>query len=125
MKYFQNLNAIVETLDADPSTKNDPIKRKFVVDGNHMTANVAIVNESGNALHTQKDHDELLVIIDGGVDFQVGDEIKNVCTGDLVFIPRDTLHGPLLNDGQMFSSLSVFAPKFDRSKNNFKWDRDE
>lgn len=125
MKYFQNLSAIVETLDADSSTKDDPIKRTFVVDGSHLTANVAIVSESGNALHTQKHHDELLVIIDGGVDFQVGDEIQNVDSGDLVFIPRNTLHGPILKEGQKFSSLSVFAPVFDRSKSNIRWDRDE
>ncbi len=124
MKYFQNLNKIVETLDADPSTKNDPIKRSFVVDGRHLTANVAIVNDSGNALHTQKDHDELLVILDGGIDFRVGDTTQNVEAGDLVFIPRDTIHGPILNDGQSFSSLSVFAPKFDRSKDNILWDQD-
>ena len=125
MKYFQNLNEIVETLDADPSTKNDPIKRTFVVDGHHLTANVAIVNDSGNALHTQRDHDELLVIIDGGVDFRVGDSVQNVEAGDLVFIPRDTIHGPILKDGQGFSSLSVFAPTFDRSKDNILWDRDD
>ena len=125
MKFFQNLNEIVESLDADLSTKNDPIKRAFVVDGNYLTANIAIVEESGNALHTQKDHDELLVIIDGGVDFRVGDEIQNVRAGDLVFIPQNTLHGPILGEGQKFASLSVFAPKFDRSKNNIKWDRDD
>jgi quercetin dioxygenase-like cupin family protein len=125
VKFFQNLNEIVESLDADSSTKNDPIKRTFVVDGNYLTANVAIVEESGNALHTQKDHDELLVIIDGGVDFRVGDEVQNVRAGDLVFIPQNTLHGPILGEGQKFSSLSVFAPKFDRSRNNIKWDRDD
>ena len=95
------------------------------MDGDHLTANVAIVDECGNALHTKKDHDELLVIINGGVDFRVGDEIQNVCAGDLVFIHQSTLHGPILKEGQEFSSLSVFAPKFDRSENNIKWDRDD
>ena len=125
MTYFQNLNEIVGSIDADESTKNDPIKRTFVVDGEHLSANVAIVSESRNALHTQKEHDELLVIIEGGVDFRVGEETQSVIAGDLVFIPRNTLHGPILNSGQSFSALSVFAPKFDTSKNNILWDRDE
>ncbi len=125
MAYFQNLNKIVGSLDADESTKNDPIKRMFVVDGEHLSANVAIVSDSGNALHTQKEHDELLVIIEGGVDFRVGEETQSVIDGDLVFIPRDTLHSPILNSGQGFSALSVFAPNFDTSKNNILWDRDE
>ena len=55
MTYFQNLNQIVGSLEADASTKNDPIKRTFVIDGGHLTANVAIVRDSGNALHTQRD----------------------------------------------------------------------
>lgn len=122
--YFQNLNQIVESLETDESTKNDPIKRVFVFDGRHMTANVGIVRDSGNALHTQKHHDELLVIIEGNVDFRVGDEVKRVSQGDLVFIPQDTLHGPILEEGQRFAALSVFAPYFDRSRNNITWDRD-
>lgn|GEM_PF-1151336 len=131
MTYFQNLNQIVASLEADESTRNDPIKRTFVIDGEHLTANVAIVRDNGNALHTQgnalhtqRGHDEVLVIIEGNVKFKVGEEVKEVKEGDLVFIPKDTLHGPILDEGQSFAALSVFAPHFDRSKNNIQWDRD-
>ena len=124
MTYFQNLENIVASLEADASTQSDPIKRTFVFDGEHMTANVGVISDSGNALHTQKDHDELLVIIEGNVDFKVGQETKNVRKGDLVFIPRATLHGPILKEGQSFAALSVFAPHFDRTKNNIQWDKD-
>lgn len=124
MSYFENLNQIVKSLEADESTKNDPIKRTFVFDGRHLTANIGIVRDSGNALHTQKHHDELLVIIEGNVDFKVGDEVKKVSQGDLVFIPQNTLHGPILEEGQSFAALSVFAPYFDKSKDNIEWDRD-
>lgn len=124
MTYFTNLNQIVDSLEADPTTRNDPIKRAFVFDGKHLTANVGIVRDSGNALHTQNHHDELLVIIEGDVDFKVGDEVRKVREGDLVFIPQNTLHGPILEEGQRFAALSVFAPYFDRSRNNIVWDRD-
>lgn len=124
MKFFNNLDQIVESLDTDESTRNDPIKRVFVFDGEHVTANVGIVRDSANALHTQRQHDEILVIIEGDVDFRVGDEVKKVSRGDLVFIPQDTLHGPILEKGQRFAALSVFAPYFDRSRNNIVWDRD-
>lgn len=122
--YFKNLDQIVESLETDESTKDDPIKRAFVFDGKHLTANVGIVRDSGNALHTQKYHDEILVIIEGNVDFKVGDEVKKVSKGDLVFIPQDTLHGPILEEGQSFAALSVFAPYFDRSRNNIAWDKE-
>ncbi|MCG7199927.1 cupin domain-containing protein [Marinobacter pelagius] len=124
MSYFNNLNQIVDSLEADASTRNDPIKRAFVFDGKHLTANVGVVRESGNALHTQNYHDELLVIIEGDVDFRVGDEVRRVSKGDLVFIPQNTLHGPILEQGQRFAALSVFAPYFDRSRNNIVWDRE-
>ena len=124
MTYFQNLDRIADALEIDPSTKDQPIKRIFVIDGEHLTANVGIVRDSGNALHTQKDHDELLVILDGDVNFRVGEETKEVKRGDLVFIPRGTLHGPILDEGQSFAALSVFGPRFDRSKPNIIWDRD-
>ena len=124
MTYFQNLRKIVETLEADDSTRDDPIKRSFVIQGKYLTGNVGVVRESGNALHTQAVHDEILVIIEGGVRFQVGDEIKTVAEGDLVFIPQGTLHGPILEEGQQFAALSVFGPNFDPTKNNIQWDRD-
>lgn len=124
MTYFQNLRQIVDTLEADETTKNDPIKRTFVIQGQHLTGNVGVVGESVNALHTQANHDEVLVIIDGGVRFRVGEEVKTVSDGDLVFIPQGTLHGPELEDGQTFSALSVFGPLFDPTKNNIQWERD-
>lgn len=124
METFQNLREIVKTLEADPTTQNDPIKRTFVIDGEHLTANVAVVSGSENSLHTQASHDELLVIVEGDVAFRVGDEIKLVKPGDLVFIPQATIHGPVLDEGQSFAALSVFAPYFDRAKMNIEWDRD-
>lgn len=124
METFQNLTEIVKTLEADPTTQNDPIKRTFVIDGEHLTANVAVVSGSENSLHTQASHDELLVIVEGDVAFRVGDEIKQVKPGDLVFIPQATIHGPVLDEGQSFAALSVFAPYFDRAKTNIEWDRD-
>ncbi|MGK7295756.1 MAG: cupin domain-containing protein [Candidatus Wenzhouxiangella sp. M2_3B_020] len=122
--YFQNLDQIIASLEADESTKNDPIQRVFVVDGSHLTANVGIVRDSGNALHIQKFHDELLVIIEGNVPFKVGNEVRTVNKGDLVFIPKNTLHGPILEEGQSFIALSVFAPCFDKSKKNIEWLKD-
>lgn len=124
MTYFHNLRQIVDTLEADVTTRNDPIKRTFIIQGQHLTGNVGMVTESGNALHVQAQHDEVLVIIDGDVRFRVGDEVRVVRGGDLVFIPQGTLHGPELEDGQAFSALSIFGPSFDPARNNIRWARD-
>lgn len=111
-------------MEADASTANQPIKRMFLADGDFMSANVSILTESGDALHTQPSHDEVVVVLAGEVDFRVGEESKRVGPGDLIFIPRNTVHGPILRDGQQFAALSIFAPFFDRARANIEWARD-
>jgi mannose-6-phosphate isomerase-like protein (cupin superfamily) len=94
MELFTRLGDLVRSLQADPATSDHPIKRQFLCDGEFLTANLAIVEEAGNALHTQHHHDEVVVVLDGEVDFRVGDTIRRVQPGDLVFIARNTVHGP-------------------------------
>ena len=40
-----------------------------------------------------------------------------------MFIPRNTLHGPIVDSGEV-ALLSVLAPFFDRTKKNIQWSRD-
>ena len=124
MSNFINLNDTLRSMETDPSTARDPIKRMFVCDGEFMTANLAIVQGSENALHRQKEHDEIVVILEGEADFRVGEELRHVRAGDLIFIPRDTLHGPILQKGARLAALSVFAPFFDRAKPDLQWEQE-
>jgi len=123
MSHFVNLDEAVRLFEADPSTASQPIKAKFVADGDFLSAKVSVLEEPGDALHTQGSHDEMVVVLEGSVDFCVGSECKRVGPGDLIFIPRNTIHGPLIREGQRFAALSVFAPFFDRAKQNVEWKR--
>lgn len=69
------------------------------------------------------DHDELVLVLEGECGFRVGEETRRVQAGDLMFIPRDTVHGPIVDSGRV-ALLSVFAPFFDRTKKNIRWARD-
>lgn len=124
MHHFVNLPATLKSMQTDPTTARDPIKRQFLFDGQFITANAAIIEESGDALHTQPDHDEIVLIVEGDADFRVGDDVRHVSAGDLVFIPRNTLHGPILRAGRRLSTLSLYAPFFDRARKNIVWERD-
>lgn len=125
MEGFTRLGELMRSLAADPATIHHPIRRQFLCDGEFLTANLAIVQEAGNALHTQPHHDEVVVVLEGEVDFRVGDTIRRVQPGDLIFIPRTTLHGPILAGGERLAALSVFAPHFDPARpDNFVWERD-
>jgi len=120
---FIRLDDVLRNLRTDPATAQDPIKRTFVFDGLHVSANVAVLEPGGNALHIQPFHDELVVIVDGECDFRVGERTARVRAGDLICIPRGTLHGPVIEHGTV-STLSVFAPSFDRGRKNILWARD-
>ena len=38
MGNFVNVRQILQSLAVDPSTANDPVKRMFIFDGEHITA---------------------------------------------------------------------------------------
>lgn len=124
MTNFINLGEALRSMEADASTASQPIKRMFVADGDFLSANLSILEDPGDALHTQASHDEVVLVLEGDVEFRVGEESRHVGPGDLIFIPRNTIHGPTIREGQRFAALSVFAPFFDRSKPNIAWQRD-
>ena len=119
-----NLNVIVKNFQTDASTVNDPVKRMFICDMESMTANIASSSGDGSKLHTQPDHDEIVIVIDGEAEFRVGDEVHRVGPGDFVFIPRDTLHGRVRTITESMSALSIYSPFFDRTKENIVWEKD-
>ncbi len=125
MSSFKNLHEIIQQFQNDPATQNDPVKRMFICDGEAMTANIANSSGSGSKLHTQPDHDEIVIIIDGEAEFMVGDETRHVRPGDFIFIPRNTLHGRVRTITESMSALSIYAPYFDRAKENIIWHKGE
>jgi len=122
-KHFVRLKDALQSLEVDSATANDPIKRTFLCDGQHVSANVSILTDTGDAMHIQSSHDELVLILEGECGFRVGEETQRVAAGDLIFIPRDTIHGPIIDNGQI-ALLSIFAPFFDRSQKNIRWSRE-
>ena len=118
-----NLNETVKNFQIDASTANDPVKRMFICDMESMTANIASSSGDGSKLHTQPDHDEIVIVIDGEADFRVGDEVYRVGPGDFVFIPRNTLHGRVRTITDSMSALSIYSPFFDRTKDNIVWEK--
>jgi mannose-6-phosphate isomerase-like protein (cupin superfamily) len=119
-----NLNEIVKNFQTDASTTNDPVKRMFICDMESMTANIASSSGDGSKLHTQPDHDEIVIVIDGEAEFRVGEEVCRVGPGDFVFIPRNTLHGRVRTITDSMSALSIYSPFFDRTKENIVWEHE-
>jgi quercetin dioxygenase-like cupin family protein len=119
-----NLNKIVKNFQTDASTANDPVKRMFICDMESMTANIASSSGDGSKFHTQPDHDEIVIVIDGEAEFRVGNEVYRIGPGDFVFIPRNTVHGRVRTITESMSALSIYSPFFDRTKENIVWEKD-
>jgi mannose-6-phosphate isomerase-like protein (cupin superfamily) len=122
-EYFFRLADALRGLATDPATAADPIKRTFLCDGQDVSCNVNILEEGVDVIHIQPAHDELVLVLEGNCGFRVGEETRRVETGDLIYIPRDTVHGPIIDSGRV-ALLSIFAPFFDRTKKNIRWSRD-
>jgi quercetin dioxygenase-like cupin family protein len=120
---FVHLPDALQRLSTDPATAGDPIKRMFIFDGEKVSANVSVLTDTGDSIHVQPDHDELVLILEGECGFRVGDSVRRVTVGDLIFIPEGAIHGPIIDNGPV-SVLSVFAPFFDRGIKNIKWSHD-
>jgi len=120
---FHRLDDAIRGLAIDSETAGDPIKRTFLFDGQDLSCNVNVIGEGADVLHIQPNHDEVVLVLRGECGFRVGDETRRVKAGDLMFIPRDTVHGPIVDNGEV-ALLSVFAPFYDRAKKNIRWSRD-
>ena len=121
MTHFVNIREALQSLQVDPSTAGEPTARRFIFDGTHLSANIATGGHDGSALHTQSAHDEVVVVLDGEAEFRVGEEIKVISAGDVVFIPKNTLHGRVRTISSPWAALSIYAPYFDRAKKNIEW----
>ena len=121
MTHFVNLREALLSPDLDPATVGEPTRRRFIFDGAHLSANIATGAGSGSALHTQSAHDEIVVVLEGQAEFRVGDEIKLVSAGDMMFIPKNTLHGRVRTISHYWAVLSVYGPHFDRTRKNIEW----
>ena len=100
-QYFHRLADALHGLKTDAATATDPIKRTFLFDGQHVSGNVNVLEGGGDVIHLQPDHDEVVLVLEGECGFRVGEESRRVKTGDLIFIPRNTVHGPITDSGRV------------------------
>ncbi len=65
------------------------------------------------------------MVIEGEGEFRVGDETRQVGPGDFIFIPKNTLHDRVRTSTPTMSTLSIYAPLFDRKRENIVWAEEE
>jgi len=96
----------------DPLKEGELIRITSLAQGRDATVN--LVRTTGALKkHYHADHEEIVYIIHGGGTMTMGDKQKRVRPGDVIYIPRKTIHG-FVNGGEWETAvLSVISPAFD------------
>jgi quercetin dioxygenase-like cupin family protein len=62
--------------------------------------------------HYHERHDEIITVVEGEVEFRIGDEVRTLLPGDVAAVPAGTVHAPIhTKTGCMV--VALFAPWFD------------
>lgn len=101
--------------------KTDTIGAKTVSDnlynkplfGDSLASSFVIVIKKEVKLHKHLQHSEHVVVLEGSGQMTLGSRSFAIKKGDVVFIPKNTLHGVISMGEQPLKVLSVQAPKFD------------
>lgn len=64
----------------------------------------------GHERHTHPDSDEILYVLRGEGEQEVGDESRRIEAGDLVFVPEGVEHGTVNAGWEPLLLLAVYAP---------------
>lgn len=77
--------------------------------GSYCTMEVTLPPGSGPDPHLHPDAEEQFYVLEGKLTFRVGDEVFEVGTGDLIHIPRGTMHS-IRNKDNVARLLATFSP---------------
>lgn len=64
-------------------------------------------------LHLHREHEEVIVVRSGRARARLGDETIDLGPGDVLLVPRNTVHGARAFGEDPLVGVSVFAPAFD------------
>jgi quercetin dioxygenase-like cupin family protein len=102
----ENAIKFIETLAEETGVTNHP----FAI-GEHCSIGVLAPNAPIPA-HFHERHEETVMILRGKGEMRIGDEVRAVGAGDLIFLPKKTIHSfkPSSDD---CVAVSIISPKFD------------
>ena len=101
-------------------TTTDSIGAKTVSDlynkalfGDSLASSYVIVIKKQVKLHKHLKHSEHVVVLEGNGQMTLGDKGFGIKKGDVIFIPKNTLHSVISMGEQPLKVLSIQSPKFD------------
>jgi mannose-6-phosphate isomerase-like protein (cupin superfamily) len=109
---FKSYSQHFSTDSIGAKTVSDNIYNKALFSDSLASSFVIIIKKEVK-LHKHLHHSEHVVVLEGKGQMTLGSKSFAIKKGDVVFIPKNTLHGVISMDEQPLKVLSVQAPKFD------------
>ena len=100
----------LDTLKLPAKTENIYNKTLF---GDSLASSFCIVIKNGVKPHKHQFHSEHVLVIEGEGQMSLADKSFKIKKGDLVFIPKNTIHSVKTTSKQPLKVVSIQAPLFD------------
>lgn len=100
----------IDTVSIPAKTDNIYNKPLF---GDSLASSFCIIIKNEVKLHKHEFHSEHVLVIDGEGQMHLGDKVFKIKKGDLVFIPKNTVHSVKTTSKQPLKVISIQAPLFD------------
>jgi len=104
---LENIRSVIERMKLGPGA----VPVRLFAQGEKLTVNV-VTPTSPIPAHIHVQHEEVVYVVKGSGTMRLGDERREVREGDIVYIPRKTVHS-FTPKGKGCQALSIFAPAFD------------
>ncbi len=78
--------------------------------GSYTTMEIGVPPGVGPGLHLHEAEEEQFYVVEGELDYHVGDEAFTARAGDFIHIPRQTLHGFTNVGGEPAKLVATFGP---------------
>jgi quercetin dioxygenase-like cupin family protein len=60
--------------------------------------------------HVHRETEQISVVLDGEMEFRLGDEVRTVRPGDVILVPVGVLHGMSVKEGRKALAVEFFTP---------------
>lgn len=107
----------MEVVRNNRRSQEEPIKWVFLVEAEKATINLVQV-EKEIRTHIHSEHDEIIYALSADGEFRLGESVRKLKTGDLIYVPAGVPHGLVGADSAL---LSIYAPYYDSKNPDRVW----
>jgi quercetin dioxygenase-like cupin family protein len=115
MDYDALIQNAAEVARANPVPDGAPFRVTHINPTPRSTTAVASIPAGGGLRpHYHREHDEIIVFLEGEAEFRIGDQVRRVRAGDVVTVPAGVVHATFHAHTDCLLA-AVFAPTFDKA----------